>query len=387
MDRATAPLGVRLFGHLPDPRVERTKLHALPDLLIIAICTVIGGGSGWEDMHAFGSAKEAWLRRFLVLEHGIPSPDTFRRVFARLDPLLFQEVFLTWVQSLSSRTEGQVVAVDGKKLRHSFETATEKPAIQMISAWASEQRLVIGQQKVDDASNEITAIPKLLELLELSGCIVTIDAAGCQTAIAEHIIEQNAEYVLALKENQPTLYEDVRDVFLRALRDPASIPDLQTWMTEEYQHGRSEIRQYFTTGMLDSLRTRDHWKGLSSIGMVLSDREVHGVSSIETRLYILSFRPNVERFGRAVRTHWEIENCVHYVLDVTFAEDDSRIRRDNGPQNVAVLRHIALNLFRQEIATKGSIRAKRLRAGWDDAYLAKVIGLSITGDNDTKRCQ
>ena len=387
MSSSALPKGLALFSNLPDPRVDRTKLHARPEIMIIAICAIISGGMGWDDMTAFGNAKETWLRQFLVLEHGIPSADTFRRVFARLDPCLFQDCFLTWIQSVSTCTDGQVIAVDGKKLRHSFETATGKPAIAMVSAWASEQRLVIAQRKVDDGSNEIAAIPHLLQLLELSGCLVTIDAAGCQIDIAAQIIDQSGDYVLAVKENQPKLLEDIQRVFSRAMRDPSSVPDLQTWVTEEYQHGRSEIRQYYTTSALDTLRTRDSWKGLQSIGMVISDREVQGNASIETRFYILSFPRNVERFGTAVRAHWGIENRVHYVLDVTFSEDDSRIRRDNGPQNVAVVRHIALNLIRQETTANMSVRAKRLRAGWDDAYLTKILGFSIAHENDTKMSQ
>jgi predicted transposase YbfD/YdcC len=318
------------------------------------------------------------LRTILPLEYGIPSHDTFGRVFARIDPDMFQKSFFRWVWATSAITSGQVIPIDGKTRRHSYDPSTGNGAIHMMSAWASAQRLVIGQVKTAEKSNEITAIPELLRLLAINGCIVTIDALGCQKSIAAHIIDQEADYVLAVKRNQPHRSTDIQATFARLLAQETPA-DLQSYTTHDYQHGRDEIRTYWTTAQLAGIRDRDAWKGLKSIGMTRSDREVQGKSQQEIRYYIISRTNDVYTFGYAVRTHWSIENNLHWLLDVAFGEDDSRIHKDHAPQNMAVMRHMALNLLQQDQTHTGSIRTKRLCAGWNDAYL-EVLLTAIEND-------
>jgi predicted transposase YbfD/YdcC len=362
---------VKHFGKLEDPRIDRTKLHSLTDILTIAICAVICDADGWVDVENYGSAKHAWLNTFLALPNGIPSHDTFGRVFARIDPTHFQHCFIRWMRDIYRLTSGEVVPIDGKTLRHSFDTTLDQSPIHMVSAWASANRLVLGQLKVDDKSNEITAIPELLKVLDLAGCIVTIDAFGCHKSITEQIISQKGAYVLALKENQPTLYTDVQALFsaIRAGDGPAS----DYAETYDRDHGRIERRRYWTTSVLETLRTKDQWSELQAVGMVEAERSLNGVTTSEQRYYILSFAAPAKVFGHAVRSHWQIENMVHWVLDLAFREDECRIRMDHGPENFAVLRHLALNLLRHETSFKGSIKSKRHRAGWNDSYLAKVL--------------
>jgi predicted transposase YbfD/YdcC len=362
---------VKHFGKLEDPRIDRTKLHSLTDILAIAICAVICDADGWIDVENYGSAKHAWLSTFLALPNGIPSHDTFGRVFARIDPTQFQHCFMRWMRDIYRVTNGEVIPIDGKTLRHSFDNTIGQSPIHMVSAWASTNRLVLGQLKVDDKSNEITAIPELLQVLDIAGCMVTIDALGCQKSITEQIITQKGAYTLALKENHPTLYTDVQALFtaIRAGNGPAS----DYYETYDQNHGRSERRRYWTTSVLDTLRTKDQWCELHAVGMVEAERSVNGVTSCEQRYYILSSASTAKSFGHAVRSHWEIENMVHWVLDLAFREDECRIRMEHGPENFAVLRHIALNLLRQETSFKGSIKSKRHRAGWNDIYLAKVL--------------
>jgi predicted transposase YbfD/YdcC len=365
------------FAELEDPRVDRTKLHLLLDIIIIAICAVICGADDWVEIEEFGKAKLKWFRTFLKLPNGIPSHDTFGRVFACLDPEQFQRCFLSWVQAVSHVTERQIVAVDGKTLRCSHDSTLGKAAIQMVSAWASANRLVLGQLKVDEQSNEITAIPELLKVLVLKGCIVTIDAIGCQTEIAKLIVEQGADYVLALKGNQGNLHSDVQDLF--AYAQEMDFKDIAHDYHETVNggHGRIEIRQYWTISAPDFLKYLDPdgaWAGLQSIGMVKAERRVGDKISHETRYYISSLPgDDAVEFSQAVRGHWGIENCVHWVLDIAFREDDSRIRKGNGPQNFAVLRRIALNLLRREKTAKCGVKARRLKAGWSEDYLRKVL--------------
>lgn len=344
------------------------------DMIIVAICAAICGAEGWEDVELFGRSKQNWFKTFLKLPHGIPSHDTFGRVFAVLDAQQFQACFMEWVQALNQLTKGQIVPIDGKQLRRSHDKSLGKKAIYMVSAWAAENRVVLGQRKVDDKSNEITAIPELLDILDVSGCIVTTDAIGCQTEIAAKIIEQEADYVLALKENQKHLYEAVLGLF--------AYPEEMAWVDIDYHktinkgHGRLEIRECWTTSDTDYLHyigALSDWSGLKSIAMVKAERRTNDVKSIKYRLFISSLASDAQQILSAVRTHWEIENKIHWVLDVVFREDDCRIRKGNGAQNFAVLRHIALNLLRQENSAKDSIRAKRLKAGWDHDYLLKVL--------------
>jgi predicted transposase YbfD/YdcC len=350
----------------------------LLDIVSLTICAVICGADGPSDIEEYGHEKYEWLKTFLALPNGIPSHDTIGRVLARIDPHQFQACFLRWMQQLRHLSSGEVVPIDGKTLRHSYDTELDQGAIHMLSAWAATNRLVLGQLKVAEKSNEITAIPELIDALDIAGCIVTIDALGCQKEIARHIIENDADYVLALKGNQDYLYDDVRAVFSALLQADTPVSTLDYYETADEQHGRMEVRRYWTTSLLDSLRTKDQWQGLQSIGMVESERSLNGDTTTEHRYYILSLANNAQTFGTSVRAHWGIENTVHWVLDVTFREDMSRIRMDHGPENFALIRHIALNLLQQERSFKGSIKTKRLKAGWNNAYLAKVLCVDAT---------
>jgi predicted transposase YbfD/YdcC len=364
---------VEHFGTLEDPRIERTKLHLLLDIIALTICAIICGADGPVDIEQYGKEKHAWLATFLVLPNGIPSHDTIGRVLARLDPTQFQACFLRWMQTICHLSSGEVIPIDGKTLRHSYDTELDQGAIHMVSAWATTNQMVLGQLKVASKSNEITAIPELIEALDIADCIITIDALGCQKEIAARIIEKDADYVLALKGNQEHLATDVEQLFDTLLRQDTLASELDYYETADEGHGRVELRRYWTTSALDSLRTKEQWRGLQTAGMVESERSLNGETTIERRYYILSLPNDAQTFGSSVRAHWGIENLVHWVLDVAFREDMSRIRVDHGPENFALIRHIALNLLRQETTFKGSIKTKRLKAGWNDGYLAKVL--------------
>jgi predicted transposase YbfD/YdcC len=375
------PSGVGSIRHhfvgLEDPRVERTKRHQLLDMVTLAICAVSGGADNWVEVENFGRAKLAWFQQFLELPNGIPAHDTFGRVFARLDSQQFESCFLEWIEAVREITSGQIIALDGKTLRRSHDKTIGKGAIHMVSAWASANRLVLGQMKVDEKSNEITAIPKLLAALAISGCIVTIDAMGCQKKIAQQIIEQKADYVLAVKENQGNLYEDIKELF--AYAHEINFEGVNGWdyhQTVDKGHGRIEIRECWTLTdpeFLVYLRNQSAWVGLHTLAMVKAERRVRNQTSCEVRYYISSLPGQAEPVLDAVRSHWEIENQVHWILDVAFREDESRIRKGNGAQNFAIIRHIALNLLKHENTAKCGIKAKRLKAGWDENYLLKVL--------------
>jgi predicted transposase YbfD/YdcC len=364
------------FGQLPDPRIERRKQHLLLDIIAISVCAVIAGADGWTEIEQFGRAKEKWFRTFLQLPNGIPSHDTFGRVFARLDPQAFQKSFVDWVQAVNELTHGQIVAVDGKTLRRSHDRALGKGAIHMVSAWATANRLVLGQVKVADQSNEISALPALLRLLELSGCIVTIDALGCQTEVAETIVQQGGDYLIATKRNQGRLLEDVKDLF-DGYHSIAfqGIPHGYA-KTVHKGHGRLEIRECWTLGdfeSLDYVRKHSAWKNLRSLVMVRAERRIGNKVSQDTRYFISSLPPQPKLALRAVRQRWDIENGLHWVLDIAFREDESRVRKDHAPENLAVLRHMALNLLKQETTARVGVHAKRLKAAWDENYLLQVL--------------
>jgi predicted transposase YbfD/YdcC len=362
------------FGQIPDPLLDRTKRHSLKDIIVIAICAVICGADGWVAVEEFGKSKIDWFRRFLDLPNRIPSHDTFGRVFSLLDSEQFMGCFASWISNVARLTSGEVVAVDGKTLRRSFDTASSKSAIHMVSAWACENGLVLGQVTTDQKSNEITAIPKLLDGLELSGCIVTIDAMGCQKKIAKKIVDKDCDYLFGLKGNQGALNDDVREFFRYAEEEQFEGIPHDYVETVDGEHGRIETRRIWCTSDTDWFEEKHLWKGLSSFGMVESERLVGDKTSVERRYFISSLAgDDAEQFGRAVRQHWQIENKLHWTLDISFREDDCRVRSGHAAENIAVLRHIALNLLKKEKSTKLGVQNKRLKAGWDDDFRLKVL--------------
>lgn len=367
------------FGSLTDPRVERTRAHRLSDLITIALCAIVCGANDWVAVETFGHAKAAWLRTFLPLPGGIPSHDTFGRVFARLDPAELQRCFLAWVQAVVGELPPQVVAVDGKTLRGSADRSQGQAALHLVSAWATASGLVLGQAATDAKSNEITAIPHLLRLLALEGCVVTIDAMGCQRAIAAQLHAQGADYVLALKANQPTLHATVVAAFTNAR---ATGPD--AWhpveqdgsQTLDKGHGRVERRRYTALSDPDLLACLDPagaWPGLRSVVEVQAERRQDAPPTTERRYYLSSLPPDAALLGQAIRGHWGVENRLHWVLDVQFREDASTVRVGDGAHTFAVLRHLALNLLRQDRSVRGSLATKRFRAALDDTYLQRLL--------------
>jgi predicted transposase YbfD/YdcC len=376
-----------LIEHLSiitDPRINRTKDHELIDILVLAICALLCRAETFNDMEDFGKAKEEWFKSFLSLPNGIPSHDTFNRVFQALNPKQFQDAFLNWTQSVRQAVPDEIVAMDGKALRRAL-TQSKNPRY-IVSAWAEDNGLVLGQLKVDEKTNEITAVPQLLRALELSGCIVTLDAMGCQKNIAKEIKEADAEYVLALKGNQETVHHEVKAFLDETIAEaktwlPAGAPSsgaavrLATKKVVEKDHGRLETREYFQSAELGWFADKEQWEGLQSVGMVQATREINGKSSTERRYYISSLPLDIERFARAVRGHWSIENKVHWVMDVRFGEDQSRARNGHAAENLATLRRLALNLLKLEKTKKRGIRGKQNNASWDHAYLLKLLGI------------
>ena len=359
---------IACFKGLDDPRTGNAALHDFHELLLIALCTVLCGGQSAVDMALFAQAKERFLRGFLKLENGLPSHDTFSRLFRLLDPIQFSAAFQRFTATFSEICQS-VVAIDGKVLRRSFDHASGKSPLHMVSAWGCEQRLVLAQIATDAKSNEITAVPKLLEMLCLKGTIVTADALNCQREIARQIVDQGGDYVLALKGNQGTLHDDVKRFF----DDPASAVNSAAPEVDG-DHGRIETRTATVSTDINWLQEVHHWPGLAAIGKLVRSREIAGKTTTEKAYYLLSTPLTAERFNRVARSHWQIENQLHWRLDVVMNEDQDRSRLDNGPHNLAILRHMALNAMQRD-AAKGSLRGKFKRAGWDDGYLTRLLAL------------
>lgn len=361
------------FESVEDYRIERGKKHKLIDIITIAICGVVSGADTWIDIEIYGLAKKEWLSKFLELSNGIPSHDTFGRVFSRINPEQFQKSFLSWVKGIANIAEGEIIALDGKQSRNSGDNRNGQGILNTISAWAVSNRLVLGQKMVEGKSNEITAIPELIKVLDLAGCIVTIDAMGCQREIVKKIVEKDADYVIAVKKNQPSLYEQVERLFKQAIATGGEGLNLSDFSTKEVNGGREEIRNYLIiSDVADRIDSSHKWIKLTSIAMVESVRIVSEKTTVETRYFISSCNdPN--KIPAAIRGHWGIENSLHWVLDVSLREDYSRIRKDNAPANFAVLRHIAVNLINQNKTRKLSVKSKRFLAGLDENFLTEIL--------------
>lgn len=364
------------FSFLPDPRILLKTRHRLVDVIVIALCGTIAGADDWVEIAAFGKEKEQWFKTFLELPKGIPSHDTFGRVFALINPEEFGKCFLNWIRSVFPMSDSDTIAIDGKTARHSHDRANGKSAIHMVSAWAVRNRLILGQVKTEDKSNEITAIPELLKTLDLNGCVVTTDAMGCQKEIAKQIVQQGGDYLFSLKGNQGNLHKEVELLFTDAKKN--SFKDLphQTHTTVDGGHGRIETRCYTITADVDWFEEKSKWKKLTTFGMVESTREIGDQTTRETRHFISSLPCDVKRFAEAARDHWGVENGLHWCLDISFREDDSRVRKGHAPENLAVIRRFALSLIKQDPLRKIGVKASRKRAGWSNDYLLQLLRLA-----------
>ena len=363
------------FSEIKDPRIERKKLHKLIDIITITLCAVIAGAKSWLDIESFGQCKYRWFKSFLELPNKIPSHDTFNRVFSRINPKELEKCFSNWVKSISNLLPKEQIAIDGKTLRHSYDKNIKQKAIVMVTAFARKSGLVLAQEKVNKKSNEITAIPKILKVLKLSGAIVSLDAIGCQKKLVNQIIEQKADYLISLKNNQPGLYERASQLFERVLSQDKIDLELTHHTVSKSSHGRTEARHYnVLNNVSDIVDKEQKWAGLNSIVHVEYLRKSKkGKINTENRYYITSLSKNAEELAEYIRGHWSIENQLHWILDVTFGEDDSRIRKDNAPENLAVIRHIALNLLKLDTSSSISIKGKRNKAGWDEDYLLQLV--------------
>lgn len=363
------------FGEIEDPRVSGRCGYPLLEIMTIAICAAVAGANSWVEVETFGNSKQDWLQQFLELKHGIPSHDTFGDVFNALDAAHFQRCFMRWIERVFSVTRGQVVAIDGKTLRRSHDKRIAKDALHMVNAWASANGITLGQYQVDDKSNEITAIPELLRLLNVNGCIVTIDAMGCQKDIAKQIRDSKADYVLCVKDNQGKLHQDIQDWF--AYADEVQFADMQHDYHRSVNkgHGRIEIRDCWVVSdpvAFAYIRHYEGWTDVQTIVRIARERRVGGKVEQTVHYYISSLPADAQRLLQAVRCHWGVENSLHWVLDVVFREDEARVRQGNGPQNMAVLRNIALNILKRD-TSKGSLKQKRYRAALDDTFLLKLL--------------
>jgi len=358
---------IEYFSTLKDPRVERTKEHNLADIIFITIAAVICGAENWNDIEAYGRSKQDWLSGYLSLPAGIPSHDTFNRVFSGLDSLEFEKCFLEWVKDIAELTDGEIISIDGKTVRGSRGKGA-RSAIHMVSAWAGTNNMVLGQVKTSEKSNEITAIPKLLSVLELKGCIVTIDAMGCQVEIAKQIKEAHADYVIAVKGNQSQLEQDLEDTF-RFCKPVSEYKDVDAG------HGRVETRTCVVYTDFSHLQQPERWTGLKAMACVEAIRYLKNskVEQRQKRYYITSMDADAEKIATAVRSHWAVENSLHWVLDVAFHEDGSRKRAGNAAENFSIVCRIALNLLKNDTTKSRGIKGKRLDAGWDNNYLLKIL--------------
>lgn len=375
-----------LAEEIEDPR-DDSAWHLLSDILVIALLSVMSGGNGWEDMTLYGKAKYDWLKQFLQLPHGIPCKDTFRRVISRLKPDQLTRWMVQWSEALVDCSEGRLIPIDGKALRHSFDTASAKASLHLVSAWASNNRLTLGQIAVEEKSNEITAIPQLLELIDIKGAVVTIDAMGCQTAIAEKIIDQKGDYLLAVKGNQPSLETACVEAAIEYHDDPTQHPETDSHQETQTNRGREEERHCYTIPLPEDSELKRHWKGAKAIVQVISYCTKDGKTTEEVRYYISSLLLSAAVIANYIRGHWGIENSLHWVLDVTFREDDCRIRKDHGDENIACLRRMAAGILRQEdewqlaqtkpSKRKLSVRQKRLLSGWNNDYLQEILSTEL----------
>ena len=363
------------FDKIDDPRADANRRHKLMDIITITILAVICGADNWVQIEEFGTSKREWLSTFLELPFGIPSHDTFNRLFARLDPDQFRAGFISWVNSIRQAISEEVIAIDGKKNRRTHDKKLGRKAIHMVSAWASQNKLVFGQVKVDDKSNEITAIPELLQMLYIKGCIITIDAMGCQKEIAKCIAEKEADYILALKGNHKNLHNDVQEIFASILA--GSEEKFNYFNTVDKNHGRIEIRQCWAIEVKDlDLAGSGQWTNFRTIALVIDERIVDHKKQKSMRYFISSLPADAQKILDSVRSHWTIETSLHWVLDMAFREDQCRLRTGHGAPNFAVLRHLALSLLQQEDSKKRGIETKRRKAGWDISYLLKVLELA-----------
>lgn len=363
----------RCFAGVQDPRVVGRCDHLLIEILTISILAVLCGADDWTDIELFGKVREDWLRRFLELPGGIPSHDTFRRVFGLLERNQFAAGLLQWTQALQEATGGKLVSIDGKTLKRSHRKRAGLAPLHLVTAWCSENGLTLGQYATEDKSNEITAIPQLLKLLNLKGCTVTIDAMGCQKEIVAAIRAGEADYVLTVKENQPHLYEDLQKHFLEVMDEAESISRRQYHQTAEVSHGRREQRSYYSTPVPERLRHRDAWRDIASVGCAIRNTVRDGNETDCVRYYISSAKPDAKRFAHAVRSHWSIENSQHWVLDVAFREDERRQQERHGAANLATVRRLAISLLRQDKTTKNGAKAKRMKAALDSSYLIHIL--------------
>jgi predicted transposase YbfD/YdcC len=361
---------------LKDPRINRCKRHLLLDIIIMALCAVIAGADTWIDLATFARRRKDWFQRFLELPNGIPSHHTFKRVFDRLDPVPLQQALVQWLHTLNETLGIRHIAIDGKTLRHSGGRSSPLRYLQLVSAWATEANLTLGQVAVDEKSNEITAIPRLLELLDLHGALVSLDALGCQKEIASKVVERGGDYVLTVKDNQEQLKEDILATFVKAYDNNCQGVAYESYETVEEGHGRQERRVYEVIHDLTGIRDRESWTGLKVIGKCYSERTQKGKTSYEERYFIGSRRCSAKRYGEVLRNHWRIENCLHWQMDVTFGEDASRIEERRGGQNFALLRRLALGLLKQH-PSKGSVRSKRYEASLDVDFLEEIIKLEL----------